>query len=428
VKKRISDLGAGLVLIAFAGCTSGNSAVEPPVKSVSPLSGKLTFAVGTANYTLPDSGAQASGLNTVVAYRQADGLSAALVSTPTITGPTGFLVPKAAKSAFGDAGTNHISGDPQLPAGAAQASTFGQQGGAFSYGFLPLNSTNQALSGNLGYTPYANPFYVETVPGVAMTPADDQTVFLGGPPAFTNVRTGAYTPSFTGYTLGFDSFAGTTLAAGSYTLSLVVPTSATTNGTLTAAAPLASTPLLPVYPYPNITEDGTGGGVVTLAVPAGVSETVIQVTDFGDIPSDGSAATSTCHPSSTSGVPTYALPYNYTVVDHTIGPATANVTLPDGVGPVALSGATSPTLCPGDDYLVTAVGADYGLAEAAPGQSNSNGSSESPTFFSIPGSAAQTDITVSGASFFQYGVASVGTSHLRQKQELFSRISHTPTK
>ncbi len=426
MKKRISDLGAGLVLIAFAGCTSGNSAVEPPVKSVNPLSGKLTFSVGTANYTLPDSGVQTSGLNTVVAYRQADGLSAVLVSTPTITGPTGFLVPKAAKSAYADAGTNHISGDPQLPAGTAQNSTFGQSGGAFSYGFLPSNSTNQSLSLSPAFTPYANPFYTEAIAGTA--PMDgDASVFLGGPPAFTNVLTGAYTPSFTGYTLGFDSFAGTTLAAGSYSLSLVVPTSATTNGTVTAAATLASTALLPVYAYPNITEDGTGGGVISLTVPAGVSETVVQVTDYGDIPTDGSPATSTCHPSSTAGAVSYALPYNYTVVDHTIGPATANVVLPDGVGPIALSGATSPTLCPGDEYLVTAIGADYGLAEAAPGQPNTNGTSQSPSFFSIPGSAAQTDITVSGASFFQYGVSSAGTSHLR-KQALFARIGKAAAK
>jgi hypothetical protein len=421
----------------LAGCTSGNSAIEPTVRGVSPLAGKLTFAVGTANYTLPLSGVQASGLNTVVAFRQANGLSDALVTTPTITGPSGFLVPAAATSANGDAGTGHISGDAQTPvAENASASTFGQAGGAFSYGFLPANSTNNSDSGaGAVATPYGNPFYYEavggSVPAASYYPTDypyaDDVIYEGGPPTFTNVLTGTYPSGFTGYTLGFDSFVGVTTPAGSYNLSLAVPTSSTTSATVSATATLGSTATLPVYSPPTIVEDGSGGGTITLSVPAGVTETVVEVQDFGDDTPGNSA----CHPSS-GGAPIYGIynsstgaftPYNYTVVDHTPGPATATVTLPDGVGPISASGVGSPTLCANDNYTITAVGGDYGIAEAAPGQPNSNGSIESPNFFTF-GTGPQADITVSAPGGGTYGMAGTSGTSAKRIAALARRFAH----
>jgi hypothetical protein len=400
------------LLAMLAGCTSGNSAIEPTVRGVSPLAGKLTFAVGTVNYTLPASTNQATGLNTVVAFRQADGLSDALVSTPTITGPTGFLVPATATTAYGDAGTGHISGDPQTAvAESAQASTFGQSGGAFSYGFLPDNSTNNSDSGAGAISaPYSQPFYLETVAGTSPdgSTADFPVTFEGGPPAFTNVLTGTYPSGFTGYTLGFDTFADVTTPVGTYNLSVAVPTSATTSATATATATLATTTTLPTYTPPSIVEDGSGGGQITLSVPAGVTETVIEIVDVGD-----ANGASTCHPSD-SGAPVYALPYMYTVVDHTAGPATATDTLPDGSGPISAAGVGSPTLCPNDGYVITAVGGDYGIAEAAPGQPNSNGSIESPNFFTY-GAGPQADITVSGETAEVYGSAA-STSKARSSE------------
>jgi len=425
--KRLTAIGTRLGLLALlAGCTSGNSAVEPTVRGVSPLAGKLTFAVGTANYTLPLSGVQTSGLNTVVAFRQADGLSDTLVNTPTITGPAGFLVPATATTANGDAGTGHISGDPQTPvAETSSNSTFGQTGGAFSYGFLPDNSTNNEDTGSGAVTsPYGNPFYVEAVGGTSVIspitglplyyPYADNAVFEGGPPTFNNVLTGTYPSGFTGYTLGFDSFAGVATPAGTYNLSLAVPTSSTTSSTVTATATLANTTTLPVYAAPTIVEDGMGGGTITLAVPAGVTETVVEVADFGD----NTPGNSACHPSTSSGTPVYTIynqstevftPYNYTVVDHTVGPATATVTLPDGVGPVSGTGVGSPTLCPNDNYTITAVGGDYGIAEAAPGQPNTNGSIESPNLFTY-GTGPQADITVSAQGGGTYGMATGSTA------------------
>jgi hypothetical protein len=398
---RFTAVGMRLSLLAMlAGCTSGNSAVEPTVRGVSPLAGKLTFAVGTVNYTLPVSMTQATGLNTVVAFRQADGLSDALVSTPTITGPAGFLVPSTATSAYGDAGTGHISGDPQTPvAESAQSSTFGQSGGAFSYGFLPDNSTNNEDSGSGAISaPYPQPFYLETVAGMDANGNSDYAVtFEGGPPAFTNVLTGKYPSGFTGYTLGFDTFADVTTPPGTYTLSVVVPTSSTTTGTTTATATLATATTLPTYTPPTIVEDGAGGGQITLTVPAGVTETVIEIVDIGG---------GTCQTS-------YGSTPMYTVVDHTAGPATVTDTLPDNDGPASALGVASPTLCPNDDYVITAVGGDYGIAEAAPGQPNTNGSIESPNFFTY-GAGPQADVTVSGESAYTYG--STGTSKARSNE------------
>ncbi|MDP9025773.1 MAG: hypothetical protein M3N13_10415, partial [Candidatus Eremiobacteraeota bacterium] len=211
LKKTLGAIGASMLL---ASCTSGNSAIEPPFKSVDVAANKLTFAVGTANYQ-----GLISGLNTVVSFRQANGSSGTLVNTPTITGPAGFLVPNV-KSAGVDGGTASITGAPQSqqPGGNVTNDTFGQAGGAFSYGFLPLNAGNNLITAGIGsFLPFNQPFYAEPLP------KGSKSIFLGGPPAYTNVRTGTYPAGFLGFTQGFDIFAGTTLAAGTYGLSLTIP-------------------------------------------------------------------------------------------------------------------------------------------------------------------------------------------------------------
>jgi hypothetical protein len=380
-------VGLGLLV---AGCTSGNARIEPPYQSVNPLTYKLEFGVGTANYQVVDSSAPTpgpdespfpppvyaiTGLNTVETYRQPDGLSGTLVNSPTIIGPEGFVVQPDSGDAGVDAGTSEITSTPQTvqPGANTPPTTFGQAGGVFAYGFLPVNSTNNALRGNNGYTPYGQPFYTDAY---SYGGTDISTVYLGGPPAYTNVETGTYPAGFLGFTQGFNSFAST-VTTGTYTLETVVPTSPTKSGTLTAAATLASTALLPTYEPPTVDEDGTGGATFTVSVPAGVTETLLDVVDFGG---------GTCQGA-------YAPPIYYTVVDHTTGPATATITLPDDVGPVPPTGGTPfPTLCPGDAYVVSEVGVDYPAYEAGPGQSNSNGSSETPT---LVGATGQADITVS---------------------------------
>jgi hypothetical protein len=386
---------AGLALLA-AGCTSGNSRIEPSYTSVNPLDYKLEFAVGTANYQVVDPNAEdvltITGLNTVETYRQPNGLSGTLVNSPTLIGPEGFLVPAGSSEAGDDAGTSTITSTPQSvqPGADTPPNTFGQAGGVFAYGFLPVNSTNNALTGNNGYTPYGQPFYTDAF---SSDGSDDSSVYLGGPPAYTNVETGTYPAGFLGFTQGFNSFAAT-IAGGTYTLETVVPTSTTKTGTLTASATLGSTALLPTYTLPEIAEDGTGGATITITVPAGVTETMVDVEDLGG---------GTCQGA-------YSAPLYYTVVDHTAGPATATVTLPDDVGPISPTDHTAfPTLCDGDTYVVNLVGVDYPAYEAGPGQPNSNGSSETPTLL---GAAGQADITVSapGSTGTTYG-DSEGTAH-----------------
>ena len=381
-----TSLGALLAAAVLTGCTSGNAGIEPPVKTVvNPLSGTLKFAVGTATYDLTGVGASVvNGLNVVTSYRQANGLSAVLASTPAIVGPTGFTVPAAAPAV--DAGTASITGTSQLAvpgsAAAGSATTFTQAGGVFAYGILPANSTNQASSGSNTGSNYSEPFYADAI--FAPAAGSDQTTYLGGPPAFINSQDGTYPGSFKGFGLGFNSFANTTLPVGTYTLNLGIPTGPTTIGTVTGTATLATNAALGVYTAPAFAADGTGGGTVTFAVPPRVLETVIVITD---------KAGKGCN----SG------PY-YTLVDHTPGPGAGTVTLPDMVGKIT-NGTPNTSVCKGDKIKVYAIGADYRLYEAAVGQdpkfpgSDATGASASPALF-FAGGPTQADITVSAPAAF----------------------------
>jgi len=403
----------------LAGCTSGNSRIEPAFQSANPLAYKLEFVIGTANYQVVDTTAAPApvlvtitGLNTVETYRQPDGLSGTLVNSPTILGPSGFMVPPASGEAGVDAGTSSITSTSQTvqPGASTPNTTFGQAGGVFAYGFLPVNSTNNAISGNNGYTPYGQPFYTDAFSAAG---SDISIVYLGGPPAYTNVRTGTYPDGFVGFTQGFNSFAAT-LGAGLYTLADVVPTSTTNSGTLTVPATLGSLKLLPTYGSPTtVTEDGAGGAAFTIAVPLGVTETLVDVEDYGP---DPSSTVADCHVA-------YSGPYYYTVVDHTAGPATATVTLPPGVGPIPpAGGAAEPTICPGDDYTVSLVGADYPAYESGPGQSNLNGSSESPTL--LAPTKQQADITVGYPATTTSGIYGMSSARMPLAMRPFTKGAH----
>lgn len=358
--KKVS-IGSLLAAALLAGCTSGNSAIEPPTTSiVNPLSGTLEFAVGNATYDLTGAGGTVvNGLNVVTSYRSSTGLSMVLASTPAIVGPTGFALPATAPAV--DVAAESITGTTQLaPAGSTAAgadTTFTQAGGVFSYGILPDNSTNQASNGSPTGGNYPEPFYVAT-----------QSKYLGYPPAYINVKDGTYPAGFTAFGLGFNSFAGTTDPVGTYTLNLGVPTGPTAIGTVKGTAVLASATPLATYPAPVFAGDGTGGGTVTLTIPAGVLETVLEVSDNDK----GGGKTA-----------------KYTVVDHTAGPGTAAIVLPDTFGAAT-----------GDTISVTAIGADYRLYEASVGQSttyasyDATGASAAPSLFFTAG-PKQADITVS---------------------------------
>jgi hypothetical protein len=378
---RLLQAAAVPAICALAACTSGNSAIEPTVTGVNPVqNGKLQFAVGTAAIGLPG-GAFFTGLNTLATLRQPNGNPAALVNTPAIAGPTGFVVPAlgpdgAPSGAGTDAGTNRISGTPQtLPGTTPVATTFGQSGGVFGFGFAPLNSTT---SGSPDFTSvFQLPIY--------NLPPDSQKitrlVFLAGPPAWPTTRNGQYLQGFLGYTFGFIDFAVVPVA-GTYTLDVAIPGATGPFGRLTAAATLRSTTPLPPFTPPTLTLDGRGGGLIAVNVPTGVTETYVIVRNLE----------SKCSPSPGVAYYTVAVP----------GTGPHVVSLPDNLGPVAV-GSSTQSICTaadstgynathgttgGDAYWVYAVGFDYPVFTSAYPQNTS----QMPV---ISGANGQADVTSS---------------------------------
>jgi len=427
-------LGASSALV-LAAC-SGAAQAPPATSSVNTVSSsyaKLEFAVGTATlYGVPG-----AGLNVVSSYRQAGGKSAVLVSTPAITGPFTLPADSGASGAYDSFATapvgpsytettagGELTGTSQslrtgtvacdtaaltgaCPTGfTPNTSTFGQSGGLFANGLQPSNETNNGVP--LTYTPYPLPIFDTT--GYALTP-------WGGPPAYDpdghgmGARDGINNlGKIDGYAMGFTVFEGVTPAAASstYTLTLTVPTGISSSGvasygTVSGTATASGAVTLPAITAPTLVEDGAGGGSFVVTLPAGVTEALITVSDYGPGGTNGGGEEANCqgslNPGATASVD---FPVVYTIVTH----ASGTVTLPDAIGPNAEAGAgagkysPSPTLCtaaqntaalgaasPGDAYAVQIVGLDY------PGyEMNSIFGSETPT---LVGAAGQADITVS---------------------------------
>ncbi len=353
------------VAVALGGCsTSGNTGVPPTQQTADLSQNKLQFAVGTANI------AGTLGLNTVVTYRQPNGQDGTLLNTPKITGP--FTNTGTAAQAGADAGTNTISGSPQPTVGtAASPSTFGSSGGAFAYGFQPDNSTT---GGGVSFARYTLPFYPQTT-----APATPTATYIGGPPAYPNVRDATYPAGFAGYPMGFTDFR-LTPGVGAYTLALTVPTGfdaagKATSTTVTASGTLSTTAPLPLFATPTFTPATsggafTGGGTIGVTVPTGVSEALIVLQD----------TTGSCYPGS-NGAPAY-----FTFLTKTSGAQT--ITVPPNLGPTFGPQTSTSTLCKGDSYRLYAVGFNYPAFESGP----PNSSSPTPV---ISGANGQADITTS---------------------------------
>jgi hypothetical protein len=385
-------IGLGIV----AGCTSGNGALEPGFTSANLNANKLQLAVGVATYQ-----DGTTGLNTVTTFRQPDGLVGTLLNTPTLTGP--FTVPAgvpgtrsaATTTTFGtaicaanvDAGTNHITGSPQVTtlSSTAVCTTLGQAGGVTSYGIAPTNSTTASAPAFLLYGDfldgsdgaiYGNPFYSNGTDYIGDGAGDENTAtgsgyaaLRGGPPSYPNVRNGTYPTGFLGYTFGYTTF-HLTPVAGAYNLTLNIQAGDTANSSISApTATLSSTVGLPAYTAaPTFAEDGTGGGTASCTSPAGVTETVVELFD--------------------EKTDAY-----YTKVVSGGGLVSAGFT--DALGP-APAPKTAATLNTGDAYEVVCIGADYPLYEAGP----PNNLSQTPT---IVGASGQADITFSPPDDATYG-------------------------
>ncbi len=446
---------AGVLLSGCGGGGGNGSKGIPPISSTNPVqTGTLEFAVGTANF------AGVAGMNVVATYRQANGLSNVLVDTPTITGP--FTLPAATPVGNGyqlnywnflpnayDSGVDNISvfpsfdgystastgpsveevasrtigGTSQLvAAGTAvcdqltacangiqpNTSTFGQAGGVFTNGFAPANITNQGVAQS--NVPYPEPLYQGA--GATFTP-------YGGPPAFDpnkdnmGLRDGLSSLAVVGIPEGFTMLSGVTPSAGTYTLSLAVPTgfngSTPTIANVSTTAKLTSAALLPTLAAPTLTLDGLGGGTVTLPAAdfsGGISEVYMQIADTGNgttincqSPNPAQAGNPGGLGADGSGGAVY-----YTI----IAKAAGTYTLPNTDGPnTNLSGGTtslkpSESICtaaanttanagaatPGDNYSVQIVGLDYDMY----GATYPITTSATPT---LTGANGQADITVS---------------------------------
>jgi hypothetical protein len=419
----------------LAGCGGGGSNGLPKINSTNPVSGSLQFAVGTAN--LYGTGI---GLNVVSTFRQANGLSSVLVDTPTITGP--FKLPVGEPGIVGsgvdpystlpvgpsveEIASGQITGtsqslhpgtpacDSTTPCNVASASggtvtvapntsTFGQSGGVFTNGISPGNYTNQGVAAS--YVPYTQPLY-DTSSGNAFVP-------FGGPPAFDPNGTGlglrdglqSIGSGALGIPLGISTFYGTNPAAGTYGLSVSIPTGTTGYGTITASAKLTNLVTLGGITAPDLALDGKGGGTFTVtALPTGATEELVQIVDQGVVSED---TATTCQGALGATLDTAgggAGPVYYTILVTKPG----TYTLPDTIGPNTnvsggVSGITpSPSICtaaqntaaaggtatPADTYTVQAIGADYPLYESL----YPNSKSETPT---IVGASGQADITIS---------------------------------
>lgn len=395
---------------------------------------KLQVAVGTAN--LGPQGA--IGLNVVTTLRQPSGLSATLTNMPTLTGPPGFTVPSGAQGAYGancdgycpstilvngvvtpmpanqDAGTNHISGSPQVPRSNEKLanSTLGTFTGVYGYGMGPYNCDqtcatisafypgNPSNSTGNGFT---SSYYqcasvlcaTEPVSDSIITPqpyfsgsnnafgADNGFPYVVGSPIVPFFNNGTFPSGFAGYSPGFSMF-DVTPVSGTYNLSVNVPAANAAPVTYTASSSLNNlTPLGAIALGGSVTETSAGGLSGTVTVPSGVTETEIFIADIRqNVPGRPSQGFSQVF---------------YTVGASGGGPLTGTGalawSLPGNLGPChavncQTSASAAPSIQAGDDYWIVAVGYDYPAFEAGP----PGNTSQTPT---ITGANGQADSTVS---------------------------------
>jgi hypothetical protein len=418
----VARVGSVLAMVALgatvAGCSA--SATQPyAAHQVNPLAGDLQVAVGTANIYGDELGSSNIGTNVVETFRQVaggthPGDTDAFVTTPSLAGP--FTLPATAGTADGFGATIETGPGPTevstgVMTGTAQPnpgdqtiapSTFGVSTNASGFGLEPFNFTS--VNGNNGgtpdsYVPYTQPLYDPGSPAGADTDAD-AFVPWGGPPAYDPDKDGLGTrdgeqfpPGVVGVSLGLDVFENVAPKVGTYTFSVVVPTSSTTNGTKSVSATLPSTTILPAIAPAAITLDanGDGGGTVTATLPTGVTEALVQILDIG--PDDAAEGSANCNNALASPV--------YYTFEFT---ASGTQTIPAAIGPGTKTAGGSPTICSaaantaanggtatnGDTFFVQTIGYDYPAYEISYPNSSGN---PAPTLLT----GAQADITISSA-------------------------------
>ncbi|MBD5603760.1 MAG: hypothetical protein IAI48_01500 [Candidatus Eremiobacteraeota bacterium] len=157
----------------------------------------------------------------------------------------------------------------------------------------------------------------------------------GGPPGWPSPQGYGNFSYFDGYPEGFTDF-GITPVAGSYSLSVTYPTSSdyAQSASLTATATLTSAGfVLPPMPAPVVTRNSDGSGIVALTVPAGVAETIVNV------------SSEDCDPIDRPGEPTN----HYSIVTKASGPQV--LFLSSNLGPPDSHGNPTHTFCTTSDLV-----------------------------------------------------------------------------
>jgi hypothetical protein len=386
---------AALVAPAILAACGGGAASEPPQTQAYPFTTtKLQFAVGIATIAYNNGQNAALGLNTVSTLRQGNGLSGTLYNIPKILGPSKFLILNSTEGASvpvgeyagADYGTNHITWATLNQSHWIAPTTLLKQAstGVFGYGLCPCNSDAGGQNGTSTlFQAFNLPIY-----------GNNNERFYGGPPAYQAEGPTITALGFYGYSLGFTDFAVQPVL-GKYQLAIAVPPNYITPGlptptpvpgsspmpaplTLAVNAQLASLNALPLFPTPTLKADGRGGGTVTVDIPSGVTEAMVEIRTAGG------TGSSNC--SEVRENDEY-----FTIVTHGSGKQT--LALADSLGYTDASGTPMPTLCPQQNYYLYAVGFNYDAYEA----SYPSNLSEVPR---IVGPNGQADVTTSD---FFYG-------------------------
>jgi hypothetical protein len=251
----------GLVLVTLAvglgSCTTGQLNVTPPL-TFSPTNAALQMSVGTVNFA-----GSAAGLNVLETDRSPSGFTAIPVNTVVLTGPSGFAGPAgSADPGSGAAAVPLGSHNDSFPVASFTTNLAAADG----FGIGPPGSSSSSIS------PFpVQPQFLDAVSGaVASFPA--QLPIYGGQPAYPP-------PSGPiGYPEGFYLLAlSSPPPTGTYTLTVSYSQNGN-SGSQTATATLASNALLPTIAAPSYTSDGKGGGSGSVTIPAGITETFVQIT------------------------------------------------------------------------------------------------------------------------------------------------------
>ena len=298
--KRFYSIAIGVALVAamlFTGCTTAATNVAPPI-TFTPTNGVLELSVGTVNFA-----GGATGLNVLETFRSPNGLTAIPINTATVAGPGGFAGPA------GSADPGH--GAALVTLGAANNSfSEGANGGiitdsADGFGIGPPGSS--------GPFPNSYPLQPQFLDGVAGAGAAYTANCTGAPPPLCQQRdygmppayptTGGIRASGAGYPEGFYLLALTAAPpTGTYTLTVSFSQNGATS-TNTKTASLGSNVPLAVIAAPGYVSNGAGGGTVSVVLPVGVTEALVNIFDITASGRHSTAATVLFRSSGSAPVP-----------------------------------------------------------------------------------------------------------------------------